>query len=205
MFQFRCFFKFRLKWRRWHDILKTRDATIVSIGWRRFQTMPVYAIRKLLYVVLHAAVHSTTHALPCHFLGLSRPSSDLGGCCSEFIQQSGLSLFLFLSTCRKKKKKKKNLDLEMQISVVFMLGIYFTSRIYIYFKGWREPGRVVNFTFCNKPTKHLSFCSSDCISDYSSCSCICIQPWNKDKVENQTAWLSLQDIWEKITYRDMFT
>lgn len=101
--------------------------------------MPVYAIRELLCVVLHAAVHSTTHALPCHFLGLSRPSSDLGGCCSEFIfiQQSGLILFLFLSTCR---KKKKILDLEMQISVVFMLGIYFTSRIYIFLKGGGSLG-----------------------------------------------------------------
>ncbi|RID48923.1 LOW QUALITY PROTEIN: hypothetical protein BRARA_I05396 [Brassica rapa] len=35
----------RLKKHRWHKkVLKTRDPIIVSIGWRRYQTVPVYAI-----------------------------------------------------------------------------------------------------------------------------------------------------------------
>ncbi|ESQ36240.1 hypothetical protein EUTSA_v10006612mg [Eutrema salsugineum] len=35
----------RLKKHRWHKkVLKTRDPIIVSIGWRRYQTLPVYAI-----------------------------------------------------------------------------------------------------------------------------------------------------------------
>lgn len=39
------FFQARFKRHRWHKkVLKTRDPIIVSVGWRRYQTTPVYAI-----------------------------------------------------------------------------------------------------------------------------------------------------------------
>lgn len=41
----RGWLKMRLKKHRWHGrILKTRDPIILSLGWRRFQTMPLYHI-----------------------------------------------------------------------------------------------------------------------------------------------------------------
>jgi hypothetical protein len=42
---FISYFQARLKRHRWHrKVLKTKDPVIFSIGWRRYQTTPVYAI-----------------------------------------------------------------------------------------------------------------------------------------------------------------
>ena len=57
----------RLKKHRWHKkILKTRDPLIVSLGWRRFQTIPVYCkeedngrLRALKYTEQHAPCVAT--------------------------------------------------------------------------------------------------------------------------------------------------
>lgn len=43
-----CIFQARFKRHRWHKkVLKTKDPIIVSIGWRRYQTLPIYAIEDI--------------------------------------------------------------------------------------------------------------------------------------------------------------
>lgn len=92
-------FQARLKRHRWHKkVLKTRDPIIVSIGWRRYQTVPVYAIedqngrhRMLKYTPEHM------HCLAMFWGPLAPPNTGLVAIQNLSNNQVGILLLHFVS------------------------------------------------------------------------------------------------------------
>lgn len=89
-------FQARLKRHRWHKkVLKTRDPIIVSAGWRRYQTTPVYAIedhngrhRMLKYTPEHM------HCLAMFYGPLAPPNTGIVAVQNLSNNQVGLFLLL---------------------------------------------------------------------------------------------------------------
>ena len=88
----RGFVRVRIKRHRWHKkVLKTRDPLIISAGWRRFQSVPVYAIedrrqkrtRMLKYTPEHmhclAFFYGPTLPPNTGVVAIQKPSNNLAG------------------------------------------------------------------------------------------------------------------------------
>jgi ribosome biogenesis protein BMS1 len=87
-----AFIQVRIKKHRWHKkILKTNDPLIFSLGWRRFQTMPLYSLnndgtrnRMLKYTPEHMHCLATFYGIFIFNLGpVTAPNT--GFCCLQSV------------------------------------------------------------------------------------------------------------------------
>lgn len=130
------FIRVRLKKHRWYKkILKTRDPLIISMGWRRFQTSPVYHVmdenmrnRVLKYTPWHL------HCLATFWAPFSPQGTGLVAIrqSSEFtedfrISASGVVIDLNKATDLKKKLKLVGSPMEIFTKTAFIRGMFNSS------------------------------------------------------------------------------
>lgn len=134
----------RLKKHRWHKrILKTRDPLIISLGWRRFQSLPIYAKmednmrqRMLKYTPEHVACMG-------HFWGPITPQStgflavqDVATKSAEFrIAATGVVVEQDKSTQITKKLKLTGVPLKVYKKTAFIKDMFTSSLEVARFEG----------------------------------------------------------------------
>ncbi|KAL3145804.1 hypothetical protein ABBQ38_015181 [Trebouxia sp. C0009 RCD-2024] len=127
------FMQLRIKRHRWFPkILKTRDPLVFSIGWRRFQSVPVYATedangrhRMLKYTPEHMHCLATIHgALAPPNTGVIAIQTSTSNQQSWRISATGVVLNLDASVRVMKKLKLKGTPLKVHKHTAFLGGMF---------------------------------------------------------------------------------
>lgn len=134
----------RIKKHRWYKkILKTKDPLIVSVGWRRFQTLPVYS--KLEDNLKNRMLKYTPEHVTCmgHFWGPITPQGtgvlavqDVATRQAGFrIAATGSIVELDKSTCVMKKLKLTGVPFKVYKKTAFIKGMFNSSLEVAKFEG----------------------------------------------------------------------
>jgi ribosome biogenesis protein BMS1 len=137
------FVQVRLKKHRWYPkVLKTNDPLILSVGWRRFQTVPIYSLddgtrnRMLKYTPEH------THCLATFYGPVSNPNTGLcafsrmgSGSTNFRISATGVVLDVDGSSRIVKKLKLTGVPYKIFKNTAFVKGMFTSSLEVAKFEG----------------------------------------------------------------------
>lgn len=138
------FIQVRLKKHRWHKrILKTRDPLIMSVGWRRFQTLPMYSVqdhngrhRLLKYTPEHLHCMATLFGpITAPGTGILAIQSTAGNNADFRISATGTVLDLDKSVELVKKLKLTGTPMKIFKNTAFIRGMFNSALEVAKFEG----------------------------------------------------------------------